>query len=39
MHDEKYVQYFGQKPEGKRLHGRPRHKWEDNIGMDFKETG
>ena len=27
------------KPEGKRLLGRPRHKWEDNIKMDLKEVG
>jgi len=25
------------KPEGKKPHGRPRHRWEDNIGMDRKE--
>jgi hypothetical protein len=27
------------KPEGKRPLGRPRHKWVDNIKMDFKEKG
>jgi hypothetical protein len=27
------------KPEGKKLLGRPRHKWEDNIKMDFQEFG
>jgi hypothetical protein len=27
------------KPEGKRPHGRPRHRWEDNIKMDFLEVG
>jgi hypothetical protein len=27
------------KPEGKRLLGRPRHRWEDNIKMDFREMG
>jgi hypothetical protein len=27
------------KPEGKRLLGRPRLRWEDNIKMDFKEIG
>jgi hypothetical protein len=27
------------KPEGKRPHGRPRHRWEDGIRMDLKETG
>jgi hypothetical protein len=26
------------KPEGKRLLGRPRRRWEDNIRMDFSET-
>jgi hypothetical protein len=27
------------KPEGKRLLGRPRHRWEDNIKIDIKEIG
>jgi len=27
------------KPEGKRLMGRPRSRWEDNIKMDFQEVG
>jgi hypothetical protein len=27
------------KPKGKRPLGRPRHRWEDNIKMDFKEIG
>jgi hypothetical protein len=27
------------KPEGKRPLERPRHKWVDNIKMDFKEIG
>jgi len=26
-----------EKPEGKRPLRRPRHRWEDNIKMDFKE--
>jgi hypothetical protein len=26
-------------PEGKRSLGRPRRRWEDGIGMDFKGTG
>jgi hypothetical protein len=26
-------------PEGKRPLGRPRHRWEDNIKMDIRETG
>jgi hypothetical protein len=25
-------------PEGKRLLGRPRHRWEDNIKMDLEEV-
>jgi hypothetical protein len=25
--------------EGKKLLGRPRHRWEDNINMDLRETG
>ena len=27
------------KPEGKRPLGRPRHRWEGNIKMDFEEVG
>jgi hypothetical protein len=27
------------KPDGKRLLGRPRRKWEDNIKMDVQEVG
>jgi hypothetical protein len=27
------------KPEGKRPVGRPRHRWEDGIRMDLRETG
>ena len=27
------------KPEGKRLLGRTRRRWEDNIEMDFQEVG
>jgi hypothetical protein len=27
------------KPEGKRPLGRPRSRWEDNIGMDLREMG
>jgi hypothetical protein len=26
-------------PEGKRLLGRPRHRWVDNIKIDFEERG
>jgi len=28
-----------EKPEGKRLLGRPRHRWEDNIKMDLHKVG
>ena len=27
------------RPEGKRLLGRPRRRWEDNIKMDLQEVG
>jgi hypothetical protein len=27
------------KPEGKRMLGRPRRRWVDNIGMDLGEVG
>ena len=27
------------KPEGKRLLGRPRRRWDDNIKMDLQEVG
>jgi hypothetical protein len=27
------------KPEGKRPLGRPKHRWEDGIKMDIRETG
>ena len=27
------------RPEGKRLFGRPRHKWEDNTKMSLLEVG
>jgi hypothetical protein len=30
---------FMGKPEGKRLLGRSRHRWEDNIRMDLQEVG
>jgi hypothetical protein len=29
----------GGKPEGKRLLGRPRHRWVNNIKMDLREIG
>jgi hypothetical protein len=27
------------KPEGKRLLGKHKHRWEDNIKMDLRENG
>jgi len=27
------------KSEGKRLHGRPRRRWEDNIKVDLQDVG
>jgi hypothetical protein len=27
------------KPDGKRQHGRPRQRWEDNIKIDLQEIG
>jgi hypothetical protein len=27
------------KPEGKRPHGRPRSRWEDNIKLDLQDVG
>jgi hypothetical protein len=27
------------KPKGKKPHGRPRSRWEDNIKMDLQEVG
>jgi hypothetical protein len=27
------------RPEEKRALGRPRHRWEDNLGMDLREIG
>jgi hypothetical protein len=33
------MQGFGGNPEGKRPHEKPRHKWEYNIKVDFREVG
>ena len=30
--------FLVEKPEGKRLLGRPRRRWENNIKMDFREV-
>ena len=37
--EERRDAYRVEKPEGKRLLGRPRHRWEDNIKMDLQEVG
>jgi hypothetical protein len=37
--DEKCIQYLGWKTEGKRLLGRPKRRWKDNIRVDLKEIG
>jgi hypothetical protein len=36
---ERRVQGFVAKPDGKRLPGRLRRKWKDNIKMDLEEVG
>jgi hypothetical protein len=33
------IQVLVGRPEGRRLLGRPRHRWEDNIKMDIQEVG
>jgi hypothetical protein len=35
----KCLQGFGWRPEGKRLLGRPRRRWEDNIKVERRKTG
>jgi len=37
--EESLLQGLVGKPEGKRLLGRPRRRWEDNIKMDLQEVG
>jgi hypothetical protein len=37
--DEKCIQNFSQKTEGKRPLRRPRHRWQGTIKMFLKETG
>jgi hypothetical protein len=37
MRDEKYT-ILVRKAEGKRPHGRPRSRWEDNFRMNLTET-
>ena len=36
---EAYTGFWWGEPEGKRPLGRLRHRWEDNIKMDFQEVG
>jgi len=36
--EKRRIKGFGGKPEGKRLLGRPRRRWEDNIKMDIQEV-
>jgi hypothetical protein len=35
--EELCMQFFVGKPRGKRPLGKPRHRWADNIRMDFEE--
>jgi len=35
--EEKCVQNFSRKPEGKRPHCRPRRIWEENVRMNIRE--
>ena len=37
--EERCIQGFGGKPEGKRPLGRPRRRWKDNIKMELEEVG
>jgi hypothetical protein len=37
--DERCIKILVGKPEGKRPRGRHRHRWENNIRMDFWEIG
>ena len=37
--EERYIEGFVGKPEGKRPLGRPRGRWEDNNKMDLQEVG
>jgi len=37
--EKRCIQGFGGKFEGKRLLGRPRQRWENNIKMDLQEGG
>jgi hypothetical protein len=37
--DEKCIQSFHRRPEGKRSLGRPRRRWKDNVRIDHREIG
>ena len=37
--EERCIQSFDGKPEGKRPLGKPTRRWEGNIKMDFREVG
>ena len=37
--EEKLIQGFGEKTDGKRQLWRPRHRWHNNIKMDVQEVG
>jgi hypothetical protein len=37
--DERCIQGFGGKPEGKRPRGRPRRRCQDDIKMELQEVG
>jgi hypothetical protein len=37
--EERFIQGFGGKTEGRGSLGRFRRTWEDNIKMDFQEVG
>jgi hypothetical protein len=40
MEERKVVyRFLVRKPEGKRLLGRPKRRWEDNIKMDLQDVG
>jgi len=36
--EDRCIQGFGGKPEGKKSHGSPRRRWEDNIMLDLQEV-
>jgi len=39
LHSEMCARVLVGKPDVKRLLGRPRHRWEDIIKMDFQKVG